>query len=394
MTTLGELAASIAHEINQPLAAIVADANACLHWLDAAPPPLDQGARGPRRGRERRQPRGGGTRPDSRHAGAHGGRPGSRAKLAAVIGPRAAPRASRARPSRHRPLQTSLATDLPPVLGDRIQLQQVLLNLLVNAAEALCATFRPSDAGSFVRVGPRRTSSDGPRGGRHRRGRSASASASPRQIHLFDPFFTTKPHGLGNGPGRSAGLSSRGMGAVSGRRPTPTHGATFHIALPRDAMSSESPVVVVVDDDRAFRDALGRLLTSVGLSVEAFPSARAFLSSPRRHAPGCLVLDVRLPGLSGLDLQQELANTDTTLPIIFLTGHGDIPMSVRAVKAGAHARTAGSELPPTITWPTPCAWESFCCRMLEAASYIRPRPSVSEVSATIMIGASAGLTVR
>jgi len=100
-------------------------------------------------------------------------------------------------------------------------------------------------------------------------------------------------------------------------------------------MSSEGPVVFVVDDDQAFRDALRRLLTSVGLSVEVFPSAQAFLSSPRRHTPGCLVLDVRLPGLSGLDLQQELANTDTTLPIIFLTGHGDIPMSVRAMKAGA-----------------------------------------------------------
>jgi FixJ family two-component response regulator len=102
-----------------------------------------------------------------------------------------------------------------------------------------------------------------------------------------------------------------------------------------ETMSSEDPVVFVVDDDKAFRDALRRLLTSVGLSVEVFPSAQAFLSSPRRHAPGCLVLDVRLPGLSGLDLQQELANTDTTLPIIFLTGHGDIPMSVRAMKAGA-----------------------------------------------------------
>src|SRR6266576_623857 len=102
-----------------------------------------------------------------------------------------------------------------------------------------------------------------------------------------------------------------------------------------DSMGSERPVVFVVDDDQGFRDALRRLLTSVGLSVDVFPSAQAFLSSPRRHAPGCLVLDVRLPGLSGLDLQHELANTDVTLPIIFLTGHGDIPMTVRAMKAGA-----------------------------------------------------------
>jgi FixJ family two-component response regulator len=100
-------------------------------------------------------------------------------------------------------------------------------------------------------------------------------------------------------------------------------------------MSAEVPTVFVVDDDRAVRESLRRLLTSVGMTVEVFPSAQAFLGARRPEAPGCLVLDVRLPGLSGLDLQQELAKTDTTLPIIFLTGHGDIPMSVRAMKAGA-----------------------------------------------------------
>jgi FixJ family two-component response regulator len=100
-------------------------------------------------------------------------------------------------------------------------------------------------------------------------------------------------------------------------------------------MSAEIPIVFVVDDDRSVRDALRRLITSVGMTVEVFPTAQAFLSAPRGDAPGCLVLDVRLPGLSGLDLQRELANTNATLPIIFLTGHGDIPMSVRAMKAGA-----------------------------------------------------------
>ena len=100
-------------------------------------------------------------------------------------------------------------------------------------------------------------------------------------------------------------------------------------------MSSEGSIVFVVDDDRSVRDGLRRLLTSVGFTVAVFPSAQAFLSTPRPDAPGCLVLDVRLPGLSGLDLQRELADTDAALPIIFLTGHGDIPMSVRAMKAGA-----------------------------------------------------------
>jgi FixJ family two-component response regulator len=100
-------------------------------------------------------------------------------------------------------------------------------------------------------------------------------------------------------------------------------------------MEPTGPVIFVVDDDKSVRDSLRRLLTSVGLSVEVFPTAQAFLSRPRPDTPGCVVLDVRLPGLSGLDLQRELAGTDAPLPIVFLTGHGDIPMSVRAMKAGA-----------------------------------------------------------
>src|SRR5438128_5955053 len=100
-------------------------------------------------------------------------------------------------------------------------------------------------------------------------------------------------------------------------------------------MSTEVPIVFVVDDDRSVRQSLRRLFTSVGVTVEVFPTAQAFLSARRGDASGCLVLDVPLPGLSGLDLQRELANTNATLPIIFLTGHGDIPMSVRAMKAGA-----------------------------------------------------------
>ena len=93
--------------------------------------------------------------------------------------------------------------------------------------------------------------------------------------------------------------------------------------------------VSVVDDDASVREALGSLLRSAGLAVETFRSAREFLTSPRRDASSCLVLDVELPGLSGLDLQRELATAGVRIPIIFLTGHGDIPMSVRAMKAGA-----------------------------------------------------------
>jgi FixJ family two-component response regulator len=94
-------------------------------------------------------------------------------------------------------------------------------------------------------------------------------------------------------------------------------------------------VVFVVDDDPAVREALCGLIRSVGLRAEAFASAQDFLNSPRPDAAACLVLDVRMPGLSGLDLQRELAGSGERIPIIFITGHGDIPMSVRAMKAGA-----------------------------------------------------------
>jgi len=94
-------------------------------------------------------------------------------------------------------------------------------------------------------------------------------------------------------------------------------------------------VVFVVDDDQSVRDALSNLIRSVGLQAHTFDSGRDFLSYQRPDAAACLVLDVRLPGLSGLDLQRELAAAGEQIPIIFITGHGDIPMTVRAMKAGA-----------------------------------------------------------
>jgi FixJ family two-component response regulator len=98
---------------------------------------------------------------------------------------------------------------------------------------------------------------------------------------------------------------------------------------------TKPPVVFVVDDDDSMRKALARLFHSVQLRVEVFASAQEFLRRERPDAPSCLVLDVRLPGLSGLDFQAELAKADIRIPIVFISGHGDIPMSVRAMKAGA-----------------------------------------------------------
>lgn len=99
--------------------------------------------------------------------------------------------------------------------------------------------------------------------------------------------------------------------------------------------TERQPTLFIVDDDLSFRDSLQFLLGSLGLEVRSFPSARGFLAGADPEAPGCLLLDVRMPGMSGLDLQNELLNAEISLPIIFITGHGTVPMSVRAMKAGA-----------------------------------------------------------
>jgi FixJ family two-component response regulator len=102
-----------------------------------------------------------------------------------------------------------------------------------------------------------------------------------------------------------------------------------------DSRAEQPPVVFVVDDDAAMREALSYLFQSVGLRVKTFASASEFLQGERPNCPSCLVLDVRLPGASGLDIQSDLAEANIEIPIIFMTGHGDIPMTVRAMKAGA-----------------------------------------------------------
>ena len=100
-------------------------------------------------------------------------------------------------------------------------------------------------------------------------------------------------------------------------------------------MSDTGAFVYVVDDDVSAREGVARLIRSAGLMAKTFSSGEEFLAAPRPNLPSCLVLDMNLPGLTGLDLQQELARSGQRVPIIFLTGHGDISMSVRALKAGA-----------------------------------------------------------
>jgi FixJ family two-component response regulator len=99
--------------------------------------------------------------------------------------------------------------------------------------------------------------------------------------------------------------------------------------------TEEVPTVFIIDDDRSIRESVRDLLESVGLHCEDFATAQAFLNRERNHGPSCLILDVRLPGISGLDLQQELRKATISIPIIFITAHADIPMTVQAMKSGA-----------------------------------------------------------
>src|SRR4249920_672092 len=107
------------------------------------------------------------------------------------------------------------------------------------------------------------------------------------------------------------------------------------LGAPSIPPADEQPVVFVVDDDSSMRATLSDVMRSVGLQVQTFASAREFMGDKLPDAPGCLVLDVRLPGQSGIDFQRTLVQSGIELPVVFITGHGDVPMSVRAMKAGA-----------------------------------------------------------
>lgn len=341
VTSLGALTASIAHEVNQPLAGIVTNASTCLRMLSADPPDVE------------------GARETSRRTIRDGHRASDViTRLRALFARKEFTRESvdlnevtreviallLSELQRNRVIvQSELADDLPFITGDRVQLQQVILNLLRNASDAMAGvddrprhllvrTEREDDGRARVTV------------------RDAGVGVDRRGMDkLFEAFYTTKSGGMGIGLSVSRSIVERHRGRLW-VEPNDGPGATFAFSIPcgperaTDAARGEStiatrspttPVVFVVDDDVSVRESLEPLIGFGGWRVETFASAEEFLARPPVDCPSCLVLDVSLPDLSGLELQEHVASHRADMPIIFITGHGDIPMTVQAMKAGA-----------------------------------------------------------
>lgn len=337
--TMGVFAASLVHELTQPIAASLSNAETAKELLDARAPDLDDMratvadiVADSRRAGEMIQK----LRRFLRHGEAERNEFDLGALLSDVLG-FVRPEAT------HKGIVVTLDSpqDIPSMVGDRVQIQQVLINLLLNAFDAvadhdagqrrveLCA--RPTAGGVGIEVTD------------HGAGMDEATVA-----RIFQPFFTTKPGGMGLGLSISQTIVATHGGTLSVRS-EPGSGSVFRIELPcrqplvmglapsETTHATAEDTVFVVDDDDAVRRALVRQLQSEGYQVEAFATAAAFMEGAPRADVACIVSDVRMPGMSGLDLQATLARAKVAWPIVFISGHADIPTTVQAIKAGAVA---------------------------------------------------------
>ena len=214
-----------------------------------------------------------------------------------------------------------------------MQLQQVLLNLIVNAIEAMSAV---QDRPRLLTIASARRGSANAVLVEVRDSGTGLDPAGAEQV--FKAFYTTKADGIGIGLSISRSIVEAHGGRLWASRERASWRRVPALAAGGrggTAMREDRAAVFVIDDDSSMRRSLDSLLRSVGLDVHLYASAQEFMRAARPDAPGCLVLDVRLPGMSGLTFQQELAKAGIALPVIFITGHGDVPMTVRAMKAGA-----------------------------------------------------------
>ncbi|MCC6609901.1 MAG: response regulator [Burkholderiales bacterium] len=336
--TMGVIAASLVHELTQPLAAILSNAETAAALLAA--PAIDVGelratvediVADDRRAVELIQQ----LRRFLRRSAAERAELDLREAIDAVLRLVAGDAAAKG-------IEIALdcADSLPKLIGDRIQIQQVLLNLLLNAVDAVAG-----NATGRRRVTVLARSSSG--------GVSVAVSDNgcgmddAARARIFQPFFTTKPGGMGLGlpichtivaahGGTLAVDSAPGRGSTSRLELPLVPAETAHPAAREVMRTASEGTVFVIDDDPAMRRALGRQLEAAGYRVEPFASAQDYLDrAPAPAGAACIVSDVRMPGLSGLDLQASLARAARDLPMVFISGHGDVAIAAHAMKAGA-----------------------------------------------------------
>ena len=337
ISTMGVLAASLVHELTQPLAASLANAETASELLAEPIPDLDE-LRATVNDIVADDRRVGDLIQQLRRFLRRGDGERSELKLCKVIDDvvrLVAGDASR----KGIEIVFACAQGSLSFVADRVQIQQVLLNLLLNALDAVA----DNDSGSRrVEVLARASGgvvsveiTDCGRG-----------MDEPTLARIFQPFFTTKPGGMGLGLSISQTIVAAHGGTLSARS-TPGIGTTFRMELPsrppdviRHEPSAAVPAIAsgsvsVIDDEASMRRALLRQLQSAGYEVRTFASAQSYLERPPPTGVACIVSDIRMPGLSGLDLQASLAQAKRELPIVFVSGHGDIHTTVQAMKAGA-----------------------------------------------------------
>jgi FixJ family two-component response regulator/signal transduction histidine kinase len=335
--TMGAFAASLVHELTQPLAASLANAESASELLAARSPDLTE-----------LRSTVADIVADDRRAGEliqqlrrflRRGQAERRAFELREVVDEALRLAGNEVTDKRITVALDVSATMPKVVGDRVQIQQVLLNLLLNAFEAVAqnapemrrVAVLANSSGSDVSVEVTDT---------------GSGMDEPTLARVFEPFFTTKSGGMGLGLSISRTIVSAHGGTICVRS-APSQGTTFRVELPTrppdDAPTKKTGptkarqggTVFVVDDDASMRRALERQLQHAGYRVEVFASAQEFLDRAPWVGVACMVSDIRMPGLSGLDLQASLANAKRDLPIVFISGHADVPTTVDAMKAGA-----------------------------------------------------------
>jgi FixJ family two-component response regulator/signal transduction histidine kinase len=334
---MGSVAASLVHELTQPLAASLANAETAAELLAARAPDLDE-LRATVADIVADDRRAGDLIQQLRRFLRRGAAERSELDLRQLIEEVIHFLASEAA-SKDVEIVFDCTQELPTFVGDRVQIQQVLMNLLLNGFDAVAAKepgtrrvlvlARPSEAAVVVEVTDQGCGMD-----------------EATVARVFQPFFTTKPKGMGLGLSISQTIVAAHGGTLIVRSAL-GRGTTFRIELPSrppDAIrptpietvaSKSAGTIFVIDDDPSMRRALQRQLRGAGHRVEAFESAQGYLEHAVPEGVACIVSDVRMPGLSGLDLQDLLAQGKRDLPIVFVSGHGDIPSTVRAMRAGA-----------------------------------------------------------